>query len=90
MQTESVSVTQAARNFARFVNRAHYQGITFVLLKNGVPVARLAPAADKICLGRELAAALAGTELPEAEARAWRRDLRAARKKLKTSAAKRQ
>ena len=28
-----ISVTEAARNFADCVNRAHYQNVTFVLLK---------------------------------------------------------
>ncbi len=43
MQTRSISVTEAARNFSDCVNRARYQGITFVLHRNGVPVARLVP-----------------------------------------------
>ena len=79
-----ISVTEAARNFADCVNRAHYQNITFVLLKNGAPVARLVPDDEKVCAGRELAEALAKTDLPEDEARAWHRDLQAARKTLKT------
>jgi hypothetical protein len=65
------------------VNRAHYQNITFVLLKNGSPFARLVPDDEKVCVGRELAEALAKTELPDDEARAWHRDLQAARKALK-------
>ncbi len=38
-----ISVTQAARRFADCVNRVRYQGASFVLHKNGVPVARLVP-----------------------------------------------
>jgi len=76
-------VTEAARNFSDCVNRAHYQNVTFVLLKNGSPFARLVPAEEKVCLGRDLAIALSKTELPEDEARAWHRELRAARKTLK-------
>ena len=38
-----ISVTEAARNFADCVNSAHYQQQSFVLLKNGVPFARLFP-----------------------------------------------
>jgi prevent-host-death family protein len=38
-----ISVTQAARRFADCVNRVRYQGTSFVLHKNGVPVARLVP-----------------------------------------------
>ena len=37
MREVTISVTDAARNFAGYVNRAHYQNVTFVLLKNGSP-----------------------------------------------------
>ena len=84
MRKTTISVTEAARNFADCVNRAHYQNVTFVLLKNGLPFARLGPELEKVCLGRDLAKALANTELPDQEARAWRRDLQTARKTLKT------
>jgi antitoxin (DNA-binding transcriptional repressor) of toxin-antitoxin stability system len=86
MRKTVISVTEAARNFADCVNRAHYQNITFVLLKNGSPVARLVPDDEKVCVGRELAEALSKTQLPEDEARAWHRDLQAARKTLKAPA----
>lgn len=83
MKKTSLSVTEAARNFADCVNRAHYQNVTFVLLKNGKPFARLGPDNEKVCVGRDLAEALAKTDLPQNEARAWHRDLRTARKTLK-------
>ena len=38
-----ISVTQAARKFADCINRVRYQGVSFVLNKNGVPVARIVP-----------------------------------------------
>jgi antitoxin (DNA-binding transcriptional repressor) of toxin-antitoxin stability system len=82
MKKVTISVTEAARNFAECVNRAHYQNVTFVLLKNGAPVARLTPDEEKVCTGRELAEALDKAHLTKSEARAWRRDLRAARKRL--------
>ena len=88
MKKTTISVTEAARNFADCVNRAHYQHVTFVLLKNGSPFARLVPDNEKVCAGRDLAEALAGTELPEDEAKAWRRDLLTARKTLKAPANK--
>ena len=88
MKKMAISVTEAARNFADCVNRAHYQNVTFVLLKNGAPFARLAPDSEKVCTGRDLAEALAGTELSEDEAKAWRRDLLTARKILKAPAHK--
>ena len=47
MQTRSISVTEAARNFSECVNRARYQGVTFILHRNGVPVARLVPETQK-------------------------------------------
>ena len=83
MKKTSLSVTEAAHNFADCVNRAHYQNVTFVLLKNGKPFARLGPDNEKVCVGRDLAEALAKTDFPQTEARAWHRDLRAARKTLK-------
>ncbi len=83
MKKTAISVTEAARNFADCVNRAHYQNVTFVLLKNGSPVARLVPDDEKVCSGRELAQALSNTQLPENEAAAWHRDLQTARKTLK-------
>lgn len=83
MKSKTITVTEAARNFADCVNRAHYQNVTFVLLKNGVPFARLGPDSEKICTGSDLAQALARTSLPSDEAQAWHRDLQAARKTLK-------
>ena len=83
MKETTISVTEAARNFADCVNRTHYQNMTFVLLKNGVPFAKLVPAEKRALNGRELAEALADVELSVSEARAWNRDLKAARKKLK-------
>jgi len=86
MRRTSISVTEAARNFADCVNRAHYQNVTFVLVKNGSPFARLSPENEKVCLGRDLAEVLAETALFPDEAKAWRRDLHRARKILKPPA----
>jgi antitoxin (DNA-binding transcriptional repressor) of toxin-antitoxin stability system len=83
-----ITVTEAARNFADCVNRAHYQNVTFVLLKNGSPVARLVPDKEKVCVGRDLAHALSEVALSDDEARAWRRDIQAARKSVKPPADK--
>jgi antitoxin (DNA-binding transcriptional repressor) of toxin-antitoxin stability system len=84
MKETTITVTEAARNFADCVNRAHYQNVTFVLLKNGRPVARLAPEAEKQCTGRHLADVVNAADLSPREARDWRRDLRTARTSLKT------
>jgi antitoxin (DNA-binding transcriptional repressor) of toxin-antitoxin stability system len=86
MRRTIITVTEAARNFADCVNRAHYQNVTFVLLKNGSPVARLVPDGEKICLGRDLAQVLAGTQLSDEEAKGWRRDVQAARRTVEPPA----
>jgi antitoxin (DNA-binding transcriptional repressor) of toxin-antitoxin stability system len=78
-----ISVTEAARNFADCVNRAHYQNVTFVLLRSGSPVARIVPDSEKVCTGKDLAFAVASAKLPTDEAREWARDLRNARTGLK-------
>jgi antitoxin (DNA-binding transcriptional repressor) of toxin-antitoxin stability system len=89
MRKTTISVTEAARNFADCVNRSHYQKVTFVLLKNGAPFARLVPDAEKVCFGRDLAGVLtAETKLSTDEARTWRRDVRTARKTLRPPADK--
>ena len=83
MKITPISVTDAARNFADCVNRVHYQNVTFVLLKNGSPVARLIPDGKKRCTGAQLAKALEQVDLTKEEAQAWYKDLKAARKALK-------
>jgi antitoxin (DNA-binding transcriptional repressor) of toxin-antitoxin stability system len=76
-------VTEAARNFADCLNRVHYQNVTFVLIKNGAPFARLIPEPPpKVCFGRDLAKILARSELSSDEASDWQADLKAARKTL--------
>lgn len=83
MKKTTISVTEAARNFADCVNRAHYQGVTFVLVKNGMPVARIVPHESKICTGGELAEALRDVKLSTENAKSWHRDLQKGRKVLK-------
>lgn len=79
----TISVTDAARNFADCINRAHYHNVTFVLLKSGSPVARIVPDNEKVCTGADLASALNGIKLSDEEAGTWRRDLRDSRGRLK-------
>jgi prevent-host-death family protein len=83
MKKTNISVTEAARNFADCVNRVHYRNQSFVLVKNGKPLARLIPEREKKCTGKELAAALAEVELTPTEFAAWNKDLKKARKALK-------
>ena len=65
-------------------NRAPYQGTTFILHKNGIPVARITPEERKAVNGSELAArlreALSDVHIGAEEAAAWERDLEDARK----------
>lgn len=84
MKTATITVTEAARNFADCVNRAHYQQVTFLLVKNGKAVARLVPENEKRCSGRDLAEAVGKTKLLDEDARDWQRDLKAARKTIKS------
>ncbi len=83
MRSIAITVTKAARSFADCINRVHYQGVTFVLLKNGTPVAQLVPNKEKVCSGRDLAAILNTVRLSDSEAKAWRGDLQTSRKTLK-------
>lgn len=83
MKKTFISVTEAARNFADCVNRVRYQNMTFVLLKNGTPVARIVPPDSKTCTGRELAEALREVKLSTENAKAWYKDLQRGRKILK-------
>jgi prevent-host-death family protein len=53
--TRTLSVTEAARRFADVVNRAFYRHETTVLVKNGAPVAFVAPMAPTGIPARELA-----------------------------------
>lgn len=54
MRRVSISVTEASRNFADCVNRVHYQNVTFVLLKNSKPFARLVPDYEESLCGARL------------------------------------
>jgi antitoxin (DNA-binding transcriptional repressor) of toxin-antitoxin stability system len=78
----AITVTEAARNFADCVNRAHHQNASFALLKNGKPVARLVPESERVCTGQDLAKAMDKAGLSVEEARAWHKDLAAARRRL--------
>jgi antitoxin (DNA-binding transcriptional repressor) of toxin-antitoxin stability system len=83
MKRIAITVTEAARNFAECINRARYQDVTFVLLKNGAAVAQIVPNKEKVCTGRDLAAILSTARLTDRESKAWRRDLQSSRKNLK-------
>ena len=83
MDTVAISVTEASRNFADCVNRARYQGTTFILEKNGIPVARIVPTVRKPERGQEVAAvlrkAVEDVHPGEEEATSWLHDLEQSR-----------
>ena len=43
MKDRTISVTEASRNFADCINKVRYQGLSYLFVKNGTPVARLVP-----------------------------------------------
>ena len=63
MNETLISVTIAARKFSDCINRVRYQGVSFLLEKNGVPVARIVPVRPNIGADlEELATALRQTD----------------------------
>jgi prevent-host-death family protein len=45
--SERISATNAARNFSDLLNRVHYKGDSFVIVRNGEEVGRLEPMTAK-------------------------------------------
>jgi prevent-host-death family protein len=76
MKEKVITVTDASRSFADCVNRAYYQGATFLVTKNGVPVARIGPAEQKSCTGKQLAEVVKEVRLTTQELKAFAKDLR--------------
>jgi hypothetical protein len=60
----------------------------FYILDSVEPFTQLVSDNERACVGRQLAGALSKINLHGSEARAWRRDLKAARKALKAPADK--
>ena len=77
---KTLSVMEAARQFADLVNGAYYNHETTVVLKDGKPVARIVPIGEPRT-GKEIAVLLAGPRprLTPKEAEALEADLRDAR-----------
>jgi len=50
-----LTVTEAARNFSDLLNRVFYRGESAILIRNGIPVARVVPAEPPSVPARELA-----------------------------------
>jgi PHD/YefM family antitoxin component YafN of YafNO toxin-antitoxin module len=82
VKEKTITVTEAARDLAACVTRAHDEKMIFVLMENGVPVARLVPEEAKACSADQLADALHENPLPPEEAKAWREEIRKSREGL--------
>ena len=83
MPDRTISVTDAARNFADLVNRIFYTGESATLVKNGVPVARMVPAGPPVCPASRLANAWPTLpHLTPADARRFAADITKARAAL--------
>lgn len=75
MTAQSISITEAARNFSDFVNRVAYRGERFFLVRGKRRVASLTPVGD-VCSVLELERAFGDIPRMEAtEAAAWLEDL---------------
>ncbi len=85
MKELTISVTVAARRFADCINRVRYQGTSFILHKNGVPVARIVPVGsipgtDLEQLAAALREAREEVDLEQEEAAAMSREVEEPRK----------
>lgn len=79
-----ITITDGARNFADIVNRAFYRNETTVLLRNGTPVAHIAPVAPEgVPASEALARWRLMPRLGAAEASALKRDIVLARRELR-------
>lgn len=77
-----LSVTEAARHFAKYINRVAYRGESFVLVRGNKPMAELCPLPTRKRLA-ELPALLASLpRLSSAEAARFADDLTTARETL--------
>ena len=77
-----ISVTEAVRNFADFINRVVYRGEDFVLERGGRPVARLIPVPQAGRLGDLPALLDTVPNLSTEEAEALATDIEDARSQL--------
>ncbi|MFN2425634.1 MAG: type II toxin-antitoxin system Phd/YefM family antitoxin [Candidatus Binatia bacterium] len=62
-----VTATEAARNFSDLVNRASYQGETFVIERGGRALCQLGPLDARRCTGADLLTLLSSLPRPHEE-----------------------
>lgn len=73
----TISVTDAARNFSDVINRIYYQRKSYLLTRSGAVVARLTPADEPLTGARLTALWEARPRLDPADAAAWQVELAA-------------
>jgi antitoxin (DNA-binding transcriptional repressor) of toxin-antitoxin stability system len=66
-RSTTVSATEAARRFSDLINRASYQGETFVIERGGKPICQIGPLAEKRCTGADLIELFARLPRPDDE-----------------------
>ena len=72
MRNETLSATEASRNFSDLINKTLYTNQTTTLLRGGQPVAKVIPMHKKSITGAELAKKLRAKNLiPEENAENW-------------------
>ena len=72
MKNETLSATEASRNFSDLINKTLYMKQTTTLLRGGQPVAKVIPMNKKSISGAELAKKLKAKNLiPEENAENW-------------------
>ena len=70
MKNETLSATEASRNFSDLINKTLYMKQTTTLLRGGQPVAKVIPITKESLLGEELAKLWEGEpRIPEENAR---------------------
>ena len=80
---KTLTVTEAAKNFADCLKRVYHQHESYELVKNGVPYAHLVPANGAGCNTHELADDVDDAELSPDDRRALAAAVRKGRKLLK-------
>lgn len=76
---KAVSATEAAKNFGRIVDAVREARVEYVVERGGVPVARIAPASDRTCSGRDLVDLMRAAAGPD---EAFRRAVESGRARL--------
>jgi prevent-host-death family protein len=80
--SRSVTVTEASRKFADYINRVTYRGESFILTKGNKPVAELRPVPKGRKLSELAAIFKSLPHLTPEEAEAFGRDIDEARERL--------